>query len=137
MGVSTDGILCYGIPFPDGYRFPWRTEEHGYDTEEWWGNIHGVDNWEQYKELVKTSPLPVECVRHCSDSYPMFILAVPSSYHRAWRGDPKRIEPNALTVDEDARHALIKFCIDHCQPLDDYDELPKLEPAWYLASYWG
>lgn len=35
MGISTDGEICYGIIFEDGYEFPWDIDHEG-DPEMWW-----------------------------------------------------------------------------------------------------
>lgn len=48
MGVSTDGQLCYGIVFPEGFQFPWDGDEGGGgDEEDWWMKKQG------YKELFQ------------------------------------------------------------------------------------
>ena len=43
MGVSTDAIICYGIPFKEGTEFPWEDKE----IEDWWLEVCG------YKEPFK------------------------------------------------------------------------------------
>lgn len=68
MGVSTDGVICLGIPFEERCKFPWHNKEYGGSgqdaLEAWWeGRSEGQE-------------LPVEMVNYCSDEYPMYVLAV-------------------------------------------------------------
>lgn len=45
MGQSTDGQLCYGIAFPEGFEFPWMEEDEDGDIvgdeEDWWLKENG------------------------------------------------------------------------------------------------
>lgn len=41
MGVSTNGILCYGVRFDEGHEFPWDGDEHNGDLESWWRAVNG------------------------------------------------------------------------------------------------
>lgn len=158
MGVSTDGQICYGILFEDGYEFPW--DEDG-DIEDWWNDIHGMKDWKPtveiynsegnylngikpskeaidayyderraFKESLSIPPLPVEMVNVCSGDYPTYILAVPSSSKSASRGYPQEFDPQLLKVSEDELQALLGFC-------DKYELEYDGEPKWYLSSYWG
>ena len=36
MSTSTDGQICYGIAFEEGFEFPWDADEYDGDIEEWW-----------------------------------------------------------------------------------------------------
>lgn len=113
MGQSTDGQLSYGVVFEDGQEFPWADDSGGID--DWWrkqqgfkDSIHDDDgNWiggvkpnEEAYDLYfaersafdAAHPLPVTEVNYCSGEYPMIILAVPSSYRRASRGYPEKID---------------------------------------------
>ena len=36
MGVSTDGQICFGIMFDEGFEFPWNGGEDDQDLESWW-----------------------------------------------------------------------------------------------------
>ena len=146
MGVSTDAILCYGIPFPEGYEFPWRKGDG--DIDDWW--LIGVcgmspkqtnEDWQQYyargRAFEKENPLPVTIVHHCSDSYTMYIISARGYYKKAWRGEPQVIEPSSMNATNEHRQAVIDFCNTHCQPTNSYDELPEIDPQWYLCSWWG
>ena len=103
MSQSTDGQICFGIAFPEGFEFPW-----GDDSEKWWRTINGYkppfklytdDNEDYLDELGNVTrerpekridayyeaqrrwdakhPFPVLLVNYCSGDYPMWILAVP------------------------------------------------------------
>jgi hypothetical protein len=59
MGQSTDGQLCYGIQFHEGFEFPWEN----YGEEEWWREVNGYkppfqlysdDNESGYAPGIKT-----------------------------------------------------------------------------------
>lgn len=83
MGVSTDGVICLGIPFEERCKFPWHNKEYGGSgqdaLEAWWeGRSEGQE-------------LPVEMVNYCSDEYPMYVLAVRGSVQECRRGYPHRI----------------------------------------------
>lgn len=153
MGVSTDGIICYGIKFDEEYGFPWNDDD--IDIEDWWrvvsgfapsveiydeqgGYINGtrpdgsvIDRYyEELRKWDKENPLPVQEVNYCSGDYPLYILAIPGTVKRASRGFPEAFRPEELLFPEDARQALIDFCDKYSI---DYED----EPQWYLASYWG
>jgi len=149
MGVSTDAIICYGISYEEGYEFPWGEE----DIEEWWINdikgfkpvmevyddsgewLEGVteeqiNEYFEYRRKFKNNhPLPISLVHHCSNDYPMYILAVPSTVITAFRGYPKTINPDHFDL---SNHNIQPF-IEFCKEFDLYVE----DPDWYLCSYWG
>lgn len=147
MGVSTDAILCYGVPFPEGYEFPWQTIDN-YDFEDWWLlKVCGLepqkddesfdDYYTRYRAFREANPCPVTLVYHCSDSYTMYIIAAKGLYKKAYRGEPKVIEPSFVNATDEQRQSVIDFCNTHCQPTNSYDELPEIDPKWYLCSWWG
>lgn len=140
MGVSTDGIICMGIPFEEHVKFPWHNEEYGNRQdalEEWWG-----------KEF-RGQHLPVEMVNYCSAGVPMYILAVKGTVQDCSRGCPIRLqlplERAPIGLEE-----YLSFLITHLRP-EDWEYLnenpgfakPKEdsswipEPGWLLCSYWS
>lgn len=150
MGVSTDAILCYGIAFEEDHEFPWISPDN--DAEIWYYEVikeyvplHRLydDNgtyledtpqevqqaeWDHYREFKEQNPMPFEVVRHCSNEYPMYILAVPGTVKKASRGYPKEI--GALHVDGEAFKNFAAFLKVHGIVTD-------FNPQWLLASYWG
>lgn len=119
MGVSTDGILVFGIPLEEGIEFP---EVEGY----------GDDFGEYVYDARREDPnFPVDLVTHCHHEYPMYILAVSGTETTASRGYPQKIdglpEVSAAQIDR-----LRAFADAH--DLGDYCEG---EPGWYLCSMWG
>lgn len=36
MSQSTNGQITYGIPFPEGFQFPWNDEKYEFSIQEWW-----------------------------------------------------------------------------------------------------
>lgn len=157
MGQSTNGQICFGINFEEGYEFPWDAEEFEGDEEKWWLKINGYkpsitpfgedgdylpnltekekeemsDAW--YKELSEfreAHPLPVELVNTCSLEYPMYIIAVSSTCRIARRGYPQEFNPKDLIVNIGDVIALEKFCKDNNIKYEG-------KPQWYLSSYWG
>lgn len=48
MGVSTNGNICYGIPFKEDQRFPWDEEPYHGDLEKWWyREIAGIPYYQE------------------------------------------------------------------------------------------
>lgn len=155
MGVSTDGQINYGIPFEEGFEFPWSEDGDG-DIEAWWRTANGYENpmfnpfdesgnykpgvsrddprigeyFAHQREWMKANPIPVEDVNYCSGDYPMILLAVPGLGLSCSRGDPEAFDPASLVATTEQRQSLLDFCKRWGI------EVPS-EPAWYLTSYWG
>ena len=155
MSTTTDGQICYGIVFEEGFEFPWDVIEK--DIDEWWiedvlkfkpsveiytedGEYIGgqrpsdevVDQYYDEKtEFIKNSKtLPVQLVNYCSGDVPMYILAIPETVIDARRGYPQVINPQSLVTLEKYKTVLKQFC-------EDYSIEYSTEPDWYLSSYWG
>lgn len=130
MGVSTNGILVFGIEL--GEELPEFLEDFD-DT--WWDftdSISGVadddsERWEKRRDFRDN--FPVELVSHCSYEYPMYILAVNGTEITASRGSPEVIDPASLVVSPEKIEELRKFC-------EEYG-IEWEEPKWYLCSMWG
>ena len=156
MGVSTDGQICYGIAFEEGFEFPWTNEEDDGDYEDWWKGVNSYTNsmfnpfddvgeykegiekddprideyFRHSREWLEQNPFPVEVVYHCSDECAMYILAVPETLIRCYRGDVVIFNPDSLKVSEEKREALLGFCRKYKIDADD-------SPKWLLTSWWG
>ena len=125
MGVSTDGQICFGILFDEGFEFPWDSNEFEGDIEGWWtfdvlefrhsfeiftpeGEYLGgerppeeriTEYFRERREFTERNPeLPVELVNCCSGDCPMYILAIPKTCYSASRGYPEELDPQKLTV---------------------------------------
>jgi hypothetical protein len=118
MGISTDGSVCYGILFDEGFEFPWDDEENEGYIEDWWKN---------FNEDVEC---PVEIVNVCSCDYPIHILAVKGSVRTCSRGYPTDIDMNTLlsSVGAKKHQELLEFCNKY--KIDTDEETPK----WWLGS---
>lgn len=157
MGVSTDGIICYGMMFDEGDEFPWDAEPWNGDMNDWWRDINGYkppfeiynaqgnyidgvkppqgkedEYWEHRKNWDKQNPMPaIELVNYCSYDYSMYILASASTIKRCACGYPEKLEmPDCVTIDAE----------EHEQLLTDFCEKYGIETKevwWYLASFWG
>lgn len=154
MGVSTDGQICFGVLFEDGYEFPWDADEFEGFEEDWWRSVNGyiplhkpytedgnyapgwgqndprLDEHYKHKQAWEDEhPLPFELVNYCSGEYPMYILAIPGTVITAYRGVPVEIQPS-LTID---KKALDRFN-DLCAKFNiEFEQ----GPCWWLSSYWG
>lgn len=142
MGVSTNGILVFGIDFSEEF-LPFEDESLGEDFETLLANDAGIEvpegeyseergkeysrYWERCSENAKKSE--IELITHCSGDYPMYILAVRGTEYNAWRGDPTEIDLDKLTVTDEQIGALKSFCELH--------GLVYSQPRWLLCSYWG
>lgn len=156
MGVSTDGIICYGIALEEGIELPWDNDEWDNDEEEWWmyevcgyqnpfelfdkrGNwIPGMENdeekhrqyYDQRREFREAHPIPIKVVRHCSGEYTMYIIAVPRTVLVASRGYPESFDPEEMYITDEEHFSVINFCDGHS--IDRGEELPR----WWLCSMW-
>lgn len=160
MGVSTDAILCYGIQVEDEIPLPWDDFD---DFEDWWLDVTGFEpsddylaiDWDTYSSWhrdethpyriatnenfesknawLKEHPCPIELVRHCSDRYPMYILAIPGTVRQAVRGFPNKASTRFADLRwgrENPNNVLLAFAEKH-----DIETVG--EPAWWLCSFWG
>jgi len=135
MGVSTDGQLSFGIPFEEGYEFPWDSEKYEGDCEEWWlyevcnykNEVEIYDESGEYLNGVKPSekdiddfykkkhsfkeanPVPVTIVTHCSDGCQMVIVAVKDKSYSNARGYPQEIKTEYLIVTDIEKQSLIFY----------------------------
>lgn len=156
MSVTTNGQICFGIPFGERDDFPWQDDEWEGDIDEWW--MRSVCGWKPSKELyapdgdyidgrvpsdqeiddhyreqrefAKRNPLPVQMVNTCSGDYPMWIIAVADVGISASRGYPAMFDPAGLSVTDDQVEALAGFC-------KRFGLVGEGDPGWYLSSYWG
>jgi hypothetical protein len=131
-------VLCYGILFEEGFKFPW---DDYHDLETWWEHVRGFTDtnpWNEWSALVEgvssqdisdyfqarkewyvKHPLPVELVNYGSTADPMYIIAVMSFT------TPKRFEK--LPANPDAA-GLLSFLAEF--------RIPGANPAWwYISSY--
>lgn len=132
MGTSTDAILCLGFPVvDDDYDLPewarkWMEEsdEDYFDFEAFAVPRLTDEDYSEWSKRIKDCP--AEWVVHCSDSYPMHIIAVRGSIKRAYRGDVEEVETYPMP--------------DGVQRLRDWCEergIEFQEPKWLMVSYWG
>jgi hypothetical protein len=139
MGVFTNGQICYGIIFEEGYEFPWNSEDFDGDIEEWWLVESGWEYedekpFEQYskrrRDWEESHPLPVKLVNYSSSNYPAYVLACPSSEVTVDNGYTKVFKPNTLIASGKELNNLLQFC-------EKYGLLCDNGPDWILSSYWG
>ena len=137
MSISSDGQICFGIAFEEGFEFPWDdTEDYGdkKEFEEWYAEQHGWDKSKhQYAwQWEKDNPIPFELVWHCGYDYPMFILAIKGTYIRASRGYIEELDLLELVsvVTDEKVSQLKQFCEKHGIKI-------SREPKWYLSSMYG
>jgi hypothetical protein len=159
MGVSTDGVISYGIPFEEGFKFPWDDPAFDSDIEKWWKDVQGYaplhdDLWDEngdYGEgytgekleeeqdheraFMKTHPLPIAIENYCSYDCPMYMITLSRGLTNR-RGYPEEIDVGMFDVGSEERKSLIDFCEEYIKPCEGY-EMPELDPKWYLSSYWG
>lgn len=135
MGVSTDGILVFGIDFDE--EFPlYEGREDDLDLDEIILRSANIDRayYDDYDSYAKNADAEldragVELIYHCLESDPMYILAVRGAVIHARRGYPEEIKPEDLIVTEKQMQKLKDFC-------DKY-KLECSEPKWFLCSMWG
>jgi len=157
MGVSTDGVISYGIVYEEGFEFPWYEFD---DVEEWWREYRGGFNpsvkpytaegdyapgfsaedprvdvyFEELRAWEQSNPMPFEIVNYCSDDCPLYMLAVPEVGRCASRGYPEKI-PTLFDDSADKLAERLPAFLDCLRELDLLSD--DAEPTWYLSSYWG
>jgi hypothetical protein len=155
MGVSSNGLIGFGIPFKEDFEFPWN-EKHDGDIDDWWLDVCGFkptlypftdkgDYIKEYTEKIgndyfneriafkKEHPLPIEILNYCSDDYPMYMLCIKDSIITASRGYPEGINPEYLAGEEELGDSA-KILMDFCKK---YEIKIPSDPRWYLFSYMG
>jgi hypothetical protein len=113
MGVSTDGILFYGIPVEEDSDVHERINDK--DTSE--GTIARLRNYGE-------SDMGISIGTHCSGEYPMYYI---------YACDQTASRGSAVEVDFEVKSSwdrnLRAFCKKH--------NVPWEQPKWWLVSYWG
>lgn len=142
MGISSDGIFCFGICINED------------EVEKLFNNIfEGISSYEEdgdpdLDELIakeanikRTSDdyyskvsearqsYPVDLIYHCSYDYQMYILAVPGTYVNASRGYPEEIDIEKLTPSFENIQRFKQWFIDK--------KIEYTKPSWILASMYG
>jgi hypothetical protein len=130
MGVSSDGILVYGVDL--GEEIPAFLEEYDGDFNEYLENRSGLPKYGEtghdfgkHNEYPKA--FPIDLTSYCSYEYPMHILSVRGTEHRAYRGYTVPIK--SLDVPRDKVAELISFCAEV--------GIENPEPSWLLVSMYG
>lgn len=155
MGVSTDGVISFGVVCGEETDLPWQSSEHDHDLESWWRFVNGYvspfDPWtaegdyaagwesgdprfEEYdnhrSEWMAANPLPIWETNYCSDGCPMYAVTVPGAGLSCSRGYPETFDPAQLSVRPEEVERLKAF-------LEKHKIEYKGEPGWLLTSYWG
>lgn len=130
MGVSSDGILVFGIPYEED-TFPEFLEEFDGDFEAYLEAESGLPKWGEEGHSFKAQwayrdDCPADVVSHCSYDYPMYILAVRGTEKRNSRGEVVGIE--SLDVDPERLVAFTAWCA--ARGITDV-------PRWCLVSMYG
>ena len=157
MSQSTDGQICYGVLFEEEQEFPWdETHYSGDGIEEWWREESGFvptiqiyDERGEWKDGIKppqeqkdlyyrerkewdvAHPCPVELVNCCSGEFPIWILAVPGTFMKACRGEPRMFDPMTAFpgVSFEEKTRLFDFCKKYGLSADG-------GVGWFLSSLW-
>lgn len=165
MGASTNGIICYGIKFEEGFEFPWDAEPWDGEIEEWWGDVNGYKPpFELYDAAGNYHPtIRLVTGRYPSDTRPEDETLVERYHAHRLKWD----EAHPLPVE------LENYCSAECPmyilavrgvgllarrgyaeqihlTLETPQQLPALlafckaqkirggdGPKWWLCSYWG
>lgn len=155
MGISTDGMIGFGVECEEGTAFPWDEDEWEGDVEDWWRSAGGYEplygepfadggyapgwssgdprlseHFDHQRQWEADNPMPVRVDNYCSDGYPMYALVVPSSYRICHRGYPTQFSPGDLVVTKAETDALAAFVEEHSIETSG-------EPGWMLMSYYG
>ena len=123
MGVSTDGILFWGISFDpetDEDLPPWL-DEGAYDV---------YDEWERRCSAFKD----VQFGSHGSDGYSMWYVTIDGLSCTAPRGYPQDV---TTVADEALGIGRNDEVYERLRTFVELNDLPWSEPKLLLSSYWG
>ena len=153
MGVTTNGILCYGFPLGDEDDVapswlidgdPEDENSEAMDFEDFLAKLHELPHppgkwsddeatkarlreyWDKKSKLVEE--VGIELVEHCSEEYTMYVLAVTESVTTATRGSTIELG-QAITTKQEWSEKLRAFC--------EKAGIEFKEPQFLLCSYWG
>lgn len=129
MGVSSDGLLVYGIDlgeekpeFLDDYEDMDELLLAEGNQPQWGEDGHDFD-----KQRAFLATCPADLTLYCSYDYPMYILSVRDTNTTVNRGYVEEIEN--LSVDENKRVQFVAWCEAH--------GIENPQPKWLLASMYG
>ena len=126
MGMSTDGILFYGVLINED-EAPWDADEFNWDKDVWEKTACELLGFADKDELYSLEKeLGIVLGIHCSYEYPMYFVSAKASVQTANRGYP--IEPD-FTVQPEWEDKIRDFCGKLNIPCDDL--------KWHLASCTG
>lgn len=130
MGISSDGILVYGIPY-DEDETPAFLEEFEGDFDGYLDSISGLPDYGQpghdfAAQRAFREACPVDVVTHCSYDYPMYIIAVRGTESRNSRGYVTEIA--SLDVSRERLSAFTEWCAERGI---------TGSPKWCLVSMYG
>ncbi len=141
MSTSTDAILFYGYVWTDKESPPWSRDDDDDDDEDAddrYARLAGfTDEWTEgddgyFDRRVKVlANAKCKIVMHCSDSCVMYGVAVKGTATTAWRGYPKKIDPDKMAPKPEWADALRSYC-EHMGI-----KTGNRKPAWHLVSWWG
>lgn len=121
MGQSTDAILVFGLNIPENFDPSPIADALDVDRETF-------DDWDGIKDHLETT-LEVTLVVHCSNTHPMYIVALNNGKMgwTAWRGYPREVATLPRPTEEQTAR-LRKAAEVLGLPFD---------PKWWLVSWWG
>lgn len=146
MGQSTDAILMFGVNLGEGEDMEWPAALIDGEEDSNWpdldrfisdklgliepaGEDYRTPEWTAHftAQRAAIEAYGIDLVPHCSNDYPMWVIAVRRTVQRASRGYPATPVMGPVTDDEIA--ALKAFC--------DETGLTWSEPSWVLCSNWS
>lgn len=151
MGYDAEARICYGISFDDDYEFPWEQ----YCEDEWWRQVGGftptkrcyseegrtlpgiteedIDLYfEERRAWDKANPMPFELIRHGSDEYTLYIIAVKGTEIDTEWGDALKIRPDNMRIPYNGLGKLVDFCEKYGIEFD-----AEKDVGWWLSAYYG
>lgn len=139
MGVSSDGLLVFGIDLGEELPEPWQAYED-FDFDDYLAESAGHPAWrsgmtdeesgayhDQKWKIIEAAPVTLE--EYCSYDFPMYILSIPETTIRVNRGDVEEIKPIDLVVPREKIDAMKAWCEEH--------KIQWSEPKWLLCSMYG
>lgn len=142
MGMSSDGILVFGIDLGENPKFLFdeENEEH-MDIDGFIDKISDINEYNYEKSKEAKAKLGIDMTLYCSYECPMYILAVPGTETNVSRGSVEVIDPDKMKISQEQLDKLKAFfdtyVVGPDVEYDEYDYKPTFDPKWLLASMYG
>jgi hypothetical protein len=139
MSSAFSGI-CYGMPFPEGYKFPWMSKNFDYSD---WSN----EDFKDWQETLKGNDYKlaqsIEPILFGSYDSPKYIISTKNlgfPYCENYKKlDEEKLHnflgPREVLYSDKDQEILMNFRARFCQSISKKSDLEEMKPGIYLISF--